>query len=131
MLEFVAGLERARESTIEENLTYALGRLFGFDNVIVLVSSHARYGEMEEQQEMEPADDEPGWVFRQSAGPGEIQRVTVAVVINSDVLTPEQKEGNMAELHEILYEIVENGAGLVVEDSIGDRVSIVFMPFVE
>ena len=131
MLEFVAGLEQAREITIEEKLTYALGRLFGYENVIVLVSSQARYGEIEERQEMEPSEDEPGWVFSQHGGPGEIERVTVAVVINSDILTPEQREGDVGELYEVLYEIVENGAGLVVEEVMGDRVSIAFMPFVE
>jgi hypothetical protein len=57
--------------------------------------------------------------------------VTVAVVINSDVLTPEQREGNAGELYEVLYEIVENGAGLFLEEGMGDRVSIAFMPFVE
>jgi len=131
MLEFVAGLEQAREITIEEKLTYALGRLFGYENVIVLVSSHARYGEMEERQEMEPTEDEPGWVFSQHGGPGDIERVTVAVVINSDILTPEQREGDLGELYDVLYEIVENGAGLLLEEGMGDRVSIVFMPFVE
>ena len=130
MLEFVAGLEQAREITIEENLTYALGRLFGYDNVIVLVSSHARYGEMEERQEMEPTDDEPGWVFSRSGGPGEIERVTVAVVINEDVLTPEQR-ADRDELHDMLHQIAENGAGLIVDEGMEDRVSIVFMPFVD
>jgi flagellar biosynthesis/type III secretory pathway M-ring protein FliF/YscJ len=128
MLEVVAGLEQAREITIEENLTYALGRLFGYDNVIALVSSHARYGEMEERQEMEPTDDEPGWVFSRSGGPGEIERVAVAVVINEDVLTPEQR-ADKDKLRDALHQIVENGAGL--EQELGDRVSIVFMPFVE
>lgn len=127
-LEFVAGLEQAREITIEENLTYALGRLFSFDNVIVLVSSRARYGEMEERQEMKPTDTEPGWVFSRSGGPGEIERVTVTVVINEDVLTPEQR-ADKDKLRDVLHQIVENGAGL--EQELGDRVSIVFMPFVE
>lgn len=127
-LEFVVGLEQAREITVEENLTYALGRLFGFDNVIVLVSSQARYGEMEERQEMKATEDEPGWVFSRSYGPGEIERVTVAVVINEDVLTPEQK-ADIHQLQAILHQIVEDGAGLVVEEGMEDRVSIVFMPF--
>jgi len=127
-LEFVVGLEQAREITVEENLTYALGRLFGFDNVIVLVSSHARYGDMEERQERKATENEPGWVFSRSYGPGEIERVTVAVVINEDVLTPEQK-ADLHELRAILHQIVEDGAGLVVEEGMEDRVSIVFMPF--
>jgi flagellar biosynthesis/type III secretory pathway M-ring protein FliF/YscJ len=127
-LEFVAGLEQTREITVEENLTYALGRLFGFDNVIVLVSSHAFYGEMEERQEMKGTENEPGWVFSRRYGPGEIERVTVAVVINEDVLTPEQK-ADIHELRAILHQIVEDGAGLVVEEGMEDRVSIVFMPF--
>ncbi len=127
-LEFVVGLEQAREIAIEENLTYALGRLFGFDNVIVLVSSRARYGDMEERQEMKATENEPGWVFSRNYGPGEIERVTVAVVINEDVLTPEQK-ADLHELQAILHQIVEDGAGLVVEEGMEDRVSIVFMPF--
>ena len=62
---------------------------------------------------------------------GEIQRVTVAILINSDVLTPEEKE-DTDRLMEKLYPLVVNGAGLIMDegDQFGDSVAILFMPFV-
>ena len=130
MLEFGATLEQTREVIVEDKLTYALSRLFGVDNVVVLVSSRAHYGSIEEREGMEPAGNEPQWEFRRNSGPGGIEKVTVAVVVNEDALTPEQK-ANIEELREKLRQTVADGAGLAINDGSGDSVSIVFMPFAE
>ncbi len=132
LLELVAGLEQTREFTVEEKLMYALSRLFGVDNVVVLVSSRAHYGTFEESEEVEAHDDEPARVLSRTTGPGQIQRVTIAVMINSDVLTPEEREDTQG-LREELYRIVADGAGLTMDgdDEFGDSVSILFMPFAD
>jgi hypothetical protein len=129
-LELLAALEQTREITIEENLTYALSRLFGVDNVVVLVSSRAHYGTVEERHGVDASGDETEWRFRRSSGPGEVERVTVAVVINEDALTPEQK-ANREELREKLSRIVADGAGLLIGDESRDSVSILFMPLAQ
>ncbi len=129
-LELVATLEQTREIVIEEKLKQALGRLFGADNVIVLVSLQARYGTAEERHGIGAGGDEPQWEFRRKSGPGGIERLTVSVVINEDALTPEQN-ANREELREKLSQIVTDGAGLMIGDESGDRVSIVFMPLVQ
>ena len=130
VLEFVAGLEQAREITVEDKLTYAFSRLFGIDNVVVLVSSQARYGNMKEREEMAATADEPGWAFSRSGGPGEIERMTVAVVINENVLTQQQR-AHMDELREELLRMIVDGAGLVMDEESGDSVSVLFMRFVD
>ncbi len=58
--------------------------------------------------------------------------MTIAVMINSNVLTPEERE-DTAGLREELYRIVADGAGLAidVDDEFGDSVSILFMPFAD
>jgi flagellar biosynthesis/type III secretory pathway M-ring protein FliF/YscJ len=129
-LELLAGLEQTREITLEEELTYLLSRLFGIENVHVLVSSRARYGTTEEREEVTADGGEPAKVILHTGDMGEIQRVTVAVLINSDVLTPEEKE-DPNRLLEKLYLLVANGAGLIMEedDKFGDSVAILFMPF--
>ena len=129
-LELLAALEQTRQIAIEENLTYALSRLFGVDNIVVLVSSRAHYGTVEERHEVETGSDEPQWEFRRISGPGEIERVTVAVVINEDVLTPQQK-ANREGLREKLSRMVADGAGLMIGDEAGDSVSILFMPLAQ
>ena len=129
-LELLAALEQTREITIEENLTYALSRLFGVDNVVVLVSSRAHYGTVEERHGPDAGGDEPQWEFRRSSGPGEIERMTVAVVINEDALTQEQN-ANREELREKLSRMVADGAGLMIGDEAGDSLSILFMPFTQ
>ena len=127
-LELVLGLEQTREIDIENKLTYALSRLFGIENVVVLVSSRARFGSIEETEEVQAYEEAPERLLRRTGGPGEIQRVTVAVLINSDVLTPEERE-DMDRLREGLYPLVADGAGLLIDDEFGDSVSILFMPF--
>ena len=129
-LELLAALEQTREISIEENLTYALSRLFGVDNVVVLVSSRAHYGTVEERHGVDAGGDEPQWEFRRSSGPGEVQRVTVAVVINEDALTQKQK-ANREELREKLSRMVADGAGLLIGDESRDPVSILFMPLAQ
>ncbi len=130
-LELLAGLEQTREMIMEEELTYALSRLFGLENVHVLVSSRARYGTTEEREVVKADDGEGERVVLNTGDMGEIQRVTVAILINSDVLTPEEKE-DTERLMEKLGPLVVNGAGLIMEegDQFGDSVAILFMPFV-
>ncbi len=130
-LELLAGLEQTREITLEEDLTYALSRLFGMENVHVLVSSRARYGTTEEREAVKADEGEGERVVLHTGDMGEIQRVTVAVLINSDALTPEEKE-DIQGLREKLYPLVANGAGLIMDegDQFGDSVAILFMPFV-
>lgn len=130
--ELVAGLEQTREINLEDKLTYALGTLFGFDNVVVVASSRARYGSMSESEEMPAYEGEPGRGFLRTREPGGIERQTVVVLINADALTPEQEE-NIEELHEELYRVVADSAGLMidVDDQFGDSVSILFMPFAD
>jgi len=129
-LEFLAGLEQTREIALEEELTYLLSRLFGIENVHVVVASRARYGTAEEREEGTSGDGEHTRVMLQTRDMGEIQRVTVAVLINSNVLTPEEKE-DTNRLREKLYPLVINGAGLIMEedDKFGDSLAILFMPF--
>jgi flagellar biosynthesis/type III secretory pathway M-ring protein FliF/YscJ len=129
-LELIAGLEQTREVVMEEDLTYALSRLFGIENVVVLVSSRASYGTTEEREEVRENEGERERVLLHSGEIGEIRRVTVAVLINSDVLTPAEKE-DMGVLREKLYALVANGAGLIMEEDneFGDSLAILFMPF--
>jgi len=131
LLELIAGIEQTREVVLEEELTYALSRLFGIGNVHVVVSSHARYGTTEEREEVGVEGGHKKVVVN-TGDMGEIQRVTVAVLINSDVLSPEQRE-NIEGLREKLFLLVANGAGLIMEedDKFGDSVAILFMPFVD
>ena len=131
LLELVAGLEQTREVVLEEELTFALSRIFGLENVHVIVSSRAQYGTTEEREEVSNVEAGHEKVVAHTSDMGQIQRVTVAVLINSDVLSLEQEE-DIEGLREKLYHLVANGAGLIIEEGheFGDSVAILFMPFV-
>ena len=129
-LEFVATLEQTREIVIEEKLKQALSRLFGADNVIVLVALRAQYGSSEERHGMDSSGDEPRWEFHRESGPGGVERLTVSIIINENALTQEQKS-NREELRETLSQMVADGAGMMLSDESADRVSILFMPLIQ
>jgi hypothetical protein len=128
--EIIASLEQTRKMILEEDLTYLLGMLFGFENVVVIASSRARYDTAVESEEIESHEDEEMRLSRRVVGPGQIERQTVAVVINSAALTEDERE-DIDLLLEKLVPLVANGAGLIMEDDFGDAVSVVFMPFTE
>jgi len=132
-LELIAALEQTREISLENKLTYPLSRLFGIDNVAVVVSSRAHYGSIEEGETMQETDRENRTAereFRRCTGPGEVARSTVAVLINATALTQEQQR-DLEKLREQVRQLVIDGAGLRVEGESPDSVSVLFVPFAD
>jgi len=127
-LELVASLEQTRELNIEDNLTYALSRLFGVDNVVVLVSSRAHYGIMEERVVREGGGTEPRREFHRRTAPGDNDRTTVVVIINASAVTPEQTD-DIEKLRDDLRQIIVDGTGMRLGDGSADSVTISFIPF--